>query len=303
MALTKKGYRPRVADEEIRSLMRSVGAICIEGPKWCGKTWTALNHAESAIMLGDPDRNFRNRKLVELDVGRAFTGAMPHLIDEYQDVPEIWDATKYKVDEIGSPGAFILTGSSNPKRMMEARRHSGAGRIGKIQLRTMSLSESGDSRNLIPMRSLFANEPIVTDIYDTDLDRLIDLILRGGWPHLVGNDAKTARKVIQRHVETIKDDMCGLDDERLDIRKLDFFLHSLARNESTAAGLQKIAQDGREDDGEVQDISANTAAHYLDLLQRLNMICDQPAWSPNIRSRERIGKKPKRHLADPSLSA
>ncbi len=182
MALTEHGYLPRIVDAKISNLLSVMGAVCIEGPKWCGKTWTALNHAESAIRLGDPAGNYRNRKLVELNLDEAFKGELPHLIDEYQDVPEVWDATKYKVDDIGKPGAFILTGSSNPKRMMQTRRHSGAGRIGRISLRTMSLSESGDSHRLVSLRELFDNKDISTGIFDTGLDRIIDLIIRGGWP-------------------------------------------------------------------------------------------------------------------------
>lgn len=116
MTLTPDGYLPRLIDPLVEQRLRISGAVCIEGPKNCGKTWVSLNHANSAIMIGDPQKNFQNRTIVGLDLNRAFIGESPHLIDEWQDIPSLWDATKYFVDTSTANGRIILTGSSTPKR-------------------------------------------------------------------------------------------------------------------------------------------------------------------------------------------
>ena len=48
-------YLKRTADEHLSLLLASSGAVLIEGPKWCGKTTTAEQQANSTISLQDPD--------------------------------------------------------------------------------------------------------------------------------------------------------------------------------------------------------------------------------------------------------
>ena len=152
MTLTKDGYLPRLVDKEIESILGAMGAVCIEGPKWCGKTWTALNHANSTFDLSDPTRNFQNRMLAETEVESALKGELPHHIDEWQEVPKIWDAVRTDVDKGRLRGKFILTGSSTPER--KGIMHSGAGRIGTIRMHTMSLLESNDSSGAVSFQSV-----------------------------------------------------------------------------------------------------------------------------------------------------
>ena len=156
MTLTPDGYIPRLIDPLIEERLRIAGAVCIEGPKHCGKTWASLNHANSAMMIGDSSGNFRNRRIVGMEVDRAFVGDTPHLIDEWQEIPSIWDATRSMVDSSTENGRFILTGSSTPKT--KGVMHSGAGRISTIMMRTMSLFESGDSDGRVSLGSLFSGE-------------------------------------------------------------------------------------------------------------------------------------------------
>lgn len=139
----KAQYKPRVVDDLIVKYLKTFGAICIEGPKWCGKTWTSSFHCKSEFLIGNPDNNFQNRALSEMAPSLVLEGETPRLIDEWQEVPPIWDAVRHTVDLRGQKGQFILTGSSTPKR--KGILHSGAGRIGKLRMRTMSLYESGDS--------------------------------------------------------------------------------------------------------------------------------------------------------------
>ena len=169
MTLTMPGYRPRLIDDEIAQVLRIMGAVCIEGPKWCGKTWSALNHANSSIDLSNPGNDFQNRRLAELDPNLVLTGDVPHLIDEWQEVPRIWDAVRTSVDTQQTKGRFVLTGSSTPIR--KGILHSGTGRIGTVRMHTMSLFESGDSTGAVSLSDLFSNtfENRITG--DVDLDR------------------------------------------------------------------------------------------------------------------------------------
>ena len=143
MSLTKKGYMKRLIDKQIEENLKIFGAISLEGPKWCGKTWTALNHSNSAVFLNDTKDNFREKHLAEMDVNLILNKEYPETIDEWQEVPSIWDAVRYKCDEDHEKGKYILTGSATP--VSDKIHHSGAGRICKMRMNTMSLYESGDS--------------------------------------------------------------------------------------------------------------------------------------------------------------
>ena len=130
------GYKDRIIDRSIEDHLLAFGAVCLEGPKWCGKTWSSRKHSNSQILIGDPAGNFQNRKLAQMDPSLVLPGEAPRLIDEWQEVPGIWDAVRYEVDGRGSKGQFILTGSSTPQR--KGIMHSGAGRIAPLRMRTMS---------------------------------------------------------------------------------------------------------------------------------------------------------------------
>lgn len=176
--LTPEGYRFRVIDKQIDQLMKIYGAVCVEGPKWCGKTWTSRNHAVSSSFIGDPAGNFMNKQLAEMDPSLILEGKLPKLIDEWQVVPGIWDAVRYKVDQTSVKGQYILTGSSTP--IMKGKLHGGSGRIGKIAMRTMSLLESGNSTGSVSVLDLFQNALKPTPVKEVRLDDLIDFVIRGG---------------------------------------------------------------------------------------------------------------------------
>lgn len=151
MALTQPGYRKRLIDEQIEKYLQAFGALCIEGPKWCGKTWTSLNHANSACYIASPENNFQNRTMAELSPDLVLHGESPRLIDEWQEVPALWDAIRFFVDQNRQRGQFILTGSATPSK--KGILHSGTGRIAIIRMRSMSLFESGDSSGTISLNA------------------------------------------------------------------------------------------------------------------------------------------------------
>ena len=292
-------YKLRIIDEKIDEYLKAFGAVCIEGAKWCGKTWSSLYHSNSQIMIGSPENNFQNRKLAEMSPSLVLEGDSPRLIGEWQEVPPLWDAVRYEVDKRAQKGQFILTGSATPNH--KGIRHSGAGRIGKLRMRTMSLYESGDSSGKVSLRNIINGEmnPVLTG--EVDLKHLMELIIRGGWPGNLGVPFKQAALLPNEYINAvIDDDVFRIDGKKRDTRKMRLLLKSLARNESTTVTNKTLKNDISEIDNE--DINIDTVTDYLDIFKRLFLTDNQPPFSSKIRSSVRIKQAEKRHFVDPSLA-
>lgn len=292
-------YRPRLVDSKIEEYLKTFGAVCVEGAKWCGKTWTSSYHSSSQIMIGSPENNFQNRKLAELSPSLVLEGEVPRLIDEWQEVPPLWDAVRYEVDKRAEKGQFILTGSATPNH--KGIMHSGAGRIAKLRMRPMSLYESGDSSGAVSLTDIINGtvKPAMTG--EVDVRKLFELIVRGGWPGNLDVPIQQAILLPGEYLNAvIDDDVFRIDGIKRDTRKMRLLLRSLARNESTTATNKKLKNDIREIDDE--DINIDTVAEYLDIFSRLFITDNQPPFASNIRSSVRIKQAEKRHFADPSLA-
>lgn len=298
--MEREDYRPRLIDNIIDSYLEAFGAVCVEGPKWCGKTWTSSYHCKSEIMLGNPDGNFQNRQLAQMSPSLVLEGETPRLIDEWQEVPQLWDAVRYKVDQNGNKGQFILTGSATPNH--KGILHSGAGRIAKLRMRPMSLFESGNSSGDISLKDICEGriEPKISG--EVDLRKLIDFIIRGGWP---ANQETTLKQAAYLPIQYIRavldDDVYRIDNVKRDKHKMELLLRSLARNEATTVTNKKLKNDIKEIDDE--DIDVETVAAYLDVFQRLFLTDNQKPFEAKLRSSIRIKQAEKRHLSDPSLAA
>ena len=294
--MEREDYRPRLIDNIIDSYLEAFGAVCVEGPKWCGKTWTSSYHCKSEIMLGNPDGNFQNRQLAQMSPSLVLEGETPRLIDEWQEVPQLWDAVRYKVDQSGNKGQFILTGSATPNH--KGILHSGAGRIAKLRMRPMSLFESGNSSGDISLKGRI--EPKISG--EVDLRKLIDFIIRGGWP---ANQETTLKQAAYLPIQYIRavldDDVYRIDNVKRDKHKMELLLRSLARNEATTVTNKKLKNDIKEIDDE--DIDVETVSAYLDVFQRLFLTDNQKPFEAKLRSSIRIKQAEKRHLSDPSLAA
>ena len=297
--MENKDYKRRLSDTKISQILENVPAICIEGPKWCGKTWTARNNAKSAIYIGDPTNNFQNRRIAEADPESVLMGDKPRLIDEWQEVPAIWDAVRFNVDKNGSNNQYVLTGSSTPKN--KGVMHSGAGRIVRFAMDTMTLFETGDSNGEVSLLDIAQNKEISGRNRESiSLDKLAKLLVRGGWPQLVNHNNEYPQLIIKSYISNIiNDDMQRIDGKVRDVRKINMVLKSLSRNESTLVTNQKILQDIKTYSDE--SISVNTLEDYLDILRRLFLIDEIPAYASGLRSNIRVGKLPKRHFVDYSL--
>ena len=297
--MKRQDYRPRIIDKTLTEYLSAFGAVCVEGPKWCGKTWTSSYHSNSEVYLGDPAGNFQNRRLAELSPALVLAGETPRLIDEWQEVPPIWDAVRFQADQTPQKGQFILTGSATPNH--KGILHSGAGRIGRLRMRPMSLYESGDSSGQVSLKALCEGkiEPVMTG--EADLKRLIALIVRGGWPGSLKLPLDRAALLPIEYLNAvIDDDVYRIDGIKRDTGKMRLLLRSLARNESTTATNRTLINDMKAAFGEA--IDPNTVAEYLDIFKRLFITDDQPPFSIGIRSSVRIKQAEKRHLADPSLA-
>lgn len=296
----KREYKRRVIDKTIERYLQVSGAICIEGPKWCGKTWTSAFHSNSEFLVGNPANNFSNRQLAELNPSMILQGDTPRLIDEWQEVPSIWDATRAEVDYRHKKGQIILTGSSTPKT--KGIMHSGAGRIVRLRMNTMSLYESGDSSGKVSLFDICNGNFTMQMLEEVSLERLAFYIVRGGWPENISVDEDKAHLMPRSYMQTvIEEDINNLDDEiEYNRHKVELLLRSLARNETTTVSDSSLLKDIIEQDNE--SMSRNTIAKYLQALSRLFIFNNQMPYSPNLRSSLRVKQAEKRHFSDPAMA-
>jgi predicted AAA+ superfamily ATPase len=298
LLLSEQGYRSRLIDDEVALVLKTFGAVSIEGPKYCGKTWTSLNHANSVTYIADPAGGFSNRARAELDPTLVLEGEAPHLIDEWQEVPGIWDAVRFAVDRGNERGRFILSGSTMPPK--EGRIHSGAGRIESVRMHTMSLFETGASNGAVSLQDLIKNRTLTPSNSHATLESLIEEAVRGGWPESSSLPLSLAKRIPHNYLtRLVTDDMRTLDNIARDPSKVRATLTSLARNNATLVSNATIRKDV---DAGGQTISKETITEYLSAFKRLYVLEEIPAWAPSTRSRTRLRKAPKRFLTDPSLA-
>ena len=288
-------YLTRIVDEELKERLEVTGAVVIEGPKACGKTATARNLAESEVRL-DVDRNAR--RMVGVSPNTVLSGDTPRLIDEWQVEPDIWNHVRRAVDDRGAPGQFILTGSAVPAD--DVTRHTGAGRLTRLRMRTFSLLEAGHSSGQISLDALLNGEVQSSEPSTLTVPELAELICRGGWPGHIGYPLARALRIVRGYLNEVRRvDISHVSGRRRDPVKVGRLLRSLARNVTTTATLTTLVKDVR---GSGSTMKPETAAEYLEALERLMIVEDLPAWAPHLRSRTRLRSTPVRHFVDPSLA-
>ena len=292
------GYIPRIVDERIERYLRIFGAVEIAGTKWCGKTWAALEHAQSVSYVDE------SIALAKDDPSAMLIGSKPHVIDEWQRVPMIWDTVRHQVDRTrGLRGAWILTGSSTPlpkdtKNDLELPSHSGAGRIGQIRMYPMTLWESGDSAGAVSLSDLFEGrfEPSLVKV---GAEEIVGMACRGGWPESIDLSPDDAQLVARDYLRLIRRE--SVPRQGKDGDTAERLLFSLARNLGQAATYKVLLADAADASGEAA-MSEVTLRSYLDLFKRMYLLEEIPGWLPPARSAKRVSTKPKRYLADPSLA-
>lgn len=290
-----RAYVPRLVDDQLRRGLRSSGAVLLEGPKASGKTRTAREQAASAVRL---DASPQIRVTGAADPAGLLEGPVPRLIDEWQIVPEVWNAIRHAVDERDADGQFILTGSATPAD--DVTRHTGAGRIARIRMHPMSLVESGDSSGKVPLAGLLDGAMMTTSGSDAGLLDVAEIACRGGWPANLSRDVSDAVGANRDYLTTIAAaDIITVDWVRRDPRKVSALLYALARNTATYVTDRSLLTDVN---GRGESLAPKTLTSYLDALRRLWIVAEQPSWGQHLRSAAQVRKAPKRHLVDPSLA-
>lgn len=295
MPLTPPGYRHRIMEDSLRMHLSAFGAVEVRGPKWCGKTWLSLSQASSVIRLDEPSA----RSMVELDANLALKGDVPHLVDEWQEVPSVWDATRRAVDDAGTCGMFLLTGSSAPN--MDKVTHSGAGRIARLRMEPMTLVEQGLSSGAVSLERLLldpAEPPFAQS--ELKLEDLVSSICRGGWPAAQDRPAALQDLVVSQYIEALCDSAAQKTDlSPVLMRRI---LYALARNDGGAASIETLARDSASGE-DPTSASRETVMSYLDYLGQNYLVRNLGGWDAPVKARARTRTRPKRYLVDPSLTA
>ncbi len=288
-------YLPRIVDKELSERLAATGAVVIEGPKTCGKTASARKVAASEVLL-DVDRNAR--RMVGVDPSSVLGGETPRLIDEWQTEPSIWNHIRRAVDDRAAPGQFILTGSAVPSD--DVTRHTGAGRLTRLRMRPMSLFETTNSSGEISLQQLLAGIRQRSDRSGLTAGELAEMVCAGGWPGHIGRPLPQRLRMNRDYLNEIRRvDISRVSGARRDPVRVGRLLRSLARNVATPATISTLVADVR---GSGTTMKTDTAAEYLDALERLMIVEDLPAWQPHLRSRTTLRTTPVRHFADPSLA-
>ena len=293
--LTPVGYRKRIAETEAQRTLGVARALLVEGPKGCGKTWFAKRFARSEVLL-EQDRAALT--LAQAVPDRVLEGDTPRLIDEWQRAPALWGAVRGACDRRAEPGQFILTGSATPAD--DLTRHSGALRVQRLALRTMSLAEQGLSSQAVSLADLLNGIPCDAPPSGQHLPEMVDSLCRGGWPGLDSQIpvADTARFLHSYLDDVARTDIRQVDGVERDPVRVSALIRSLARNVATAASLNKLAREASAD----APLGRHTVRSYLDALKRLHVLEPLSAWPTHLRSRSPLLTSAKHHFCDPSLA-
>ncbi len=295
-----KKYNNRIVDNELDVRLDTFKGILIVGPKWCGKTTTGMQKSKSIIRIQDPDKRQGYIETANIKPSLLLIGDNPRLIDEWQDIPSIWDAVRVACDDRDEKGLFILTGSTavENKNIM----HSGIGRITRLRMYPMSLYESSESNGLISLNALFADNKLNVDGIKSNLtiEKLIFSACRGGWPDTINNISNNVLMVAKDYLNNICEaDISSIDAVSRNPVLARLILKSYARNISTLAKKTNILQDVKSNQ---TSVSMDTLDAYLNALERLFVIDDLQAWTPSIRSKSSIRASNKRQFVDPSIA-
>lgn len=294
-------YKVRLADAMLVRKLAGKGAVLIQGPKWCGKTTTAEQHARSIIYMADYKRKNSYLELADIDPDALLDGDTPHLIDEWQLAPKLWDAVRFAVDHRKGLGHFILTGSAVPADTKDIF-HTGTGRFAWLTMRPMSLWESGESNGKVSLGNLFSSPERITATNELTLQQITFLICRGGWPQAVNMKGVAALDQARDYVDAVVyQDVKRVDGVNRDSERVKRLMRSYARHQGSQATLNVIRQDMLAND--TTELVIDTISSYINALKKIFVVEDMTAWNPNLRSKSTIRTSDTRYFIDPSIAA
>ena len=293
-------YKKRIADTLLDRNLEGIGAVLIEGPKWCGKTTCAEQKAKSVIYMNDPKKSSMYMQLAKMSPQTLLEGETPKLIDEWQLAPSLWDTIRFEVDHRNGEGFFILTGSAVPAKTDEIW-HTGTGRFAKIKMRPMSLWESEDSTGTISLAALFngSAQTAITD--EKRLEDIAFLLCRGGWPKATLQKKEVAlERVFDYYDAVVNADISRVDNVERDAERTKRLMRSYARFQGSQTSISKIKDDVKANDA--MTVNDDTIGSYIKALEKIFVIEDMPAWNPNLRSKTAIRTSDTRYFVDPSIA-
>lgn len=298
--MVKKQYKKRILDSLLERKLMGMGAVLIEGPKWCGKTTTAEEKAGSVLYMNDPKKSGTYLQLAKMSPNVLLTGDIPRLIDEWQLAPSLWDTIRYEVDHRDEEGQFILTGSAVPTKTDEIW-HSGTGRFARIKMRPMSLWESGDSDGKVSLEALFNSKVEAVASEGKSIEDIAYLVCRGGWPKATLQNPKIALDRAYDYYDAVVNiDISRVDGVERDTERTKRLMRSYARFQGAQTAIGKIKEDVRINDS--MNIDDDTIGAYIKALKKIFVIEDMPAWNPNLRSKTAIRSSDTRYFVDPSIA-
>ncbi|MCQ2321718.1 MAG: DUF4143 domain-containing protein [Bacteroidales bacterium] len=297
----EKDYRNRIADQLLKEQLEAAGAVLIQGAKWCGKTTTAVQQAKSIIYMNDPSQSANYMHLAETNISLLLEGDTPLLIDEWQLVPQLWDAARFTIDQRRKTGQFILTGSAVPVDRSKIT-HTGTGRFAWLTMRPMSLWESEESNGKVSLNSLFNGDMQDCRAPGYDLKRIAYLTCRGGWPGAMDLSEKASLKQAYNYLDAVSEqEISDVDGTRRDPMLTKRLLRSYARHQGSQASVASILNDIMTNEN--GSTTEATITSYMKALEKIFVIENMPAWNPNLRSKAAIRTSDTRYFVDPSVAA
>ena len=293
-------YKKRIVDTLLNRKLEGIGAVLIEGPKWCGKTTCAEQKAKSIVYMNDPKKSSMYMQLAKMSPQTLLEGECPKLIDEWQLAPSLWDTIRFEVDHRDGEGFFILTGSAVPAKTDDIW-HTGTGRFARIKMRTMSLWESEDSTGIISLGALFngSAQTAITD--EKSLEDMAFLVCRGGWPKATMQKKDVAlERVFDYYDAVVNADISRVDNVERDAERTKRLMRSYARFQGSQTSISKIKDDVKANDA--MTVNDDTIGSYIKALEKIFVIEDMPAWNPNLRSKTAIRTSDTRYFVDPSIA-
>lgn len=289
-------YSPRIVDEELDELFLDLPALALDGPKAVGKTTTALQRVESIVNLDSK----ATRVPIEADPSQVLRLKRPVLIDEWQRVPEVWDVIRHSVDRDSSGRQFLLAGSASP--IVGAPEHSGAGRIGRLRMRPMTLSERGLEHPTVSLRELLIGHQVgLEGTSRLRLGEYVEQITSSGFPAIRELSGRANRFQLDSYLRNVVDK--DVPEQGVSVRRPEAmmaWLRAYASATSSTASYSQILDAATPGQGEKP--ARSTALAYREVLSSLWLLDPVPAWSASGNVMTRLGQAPKHHLADPALA-
>lgn len=290
-------YLPRIIDSELDGLFAALPALAIDGLKGIGKTTTAEQRAARVFQLD----SHSVRESVAADPRRIAVGQRPVLVDEWQRVPEVWDVVRRAVDADPAGGQFLLVGSATPEAGATA--HTGAGRIGRLRMRPLTLSERQIADPTVSLQGLLSgNRRHVVGDCRLDLSDYVDEIVASGFPAIRRLPSRPRKFQLDSYLRNVVDR--DVPEHGLAVRRPDAmlaWLRAYAAATSSTASYSQILDAATP--GLAEKPARSTSIAYRDVLTQLWLLDPVPAWQPTGSFLTRLGQSPKHHLADPGLAA